>query len=174
MLAHLGGYVGPSWGYVGPAAWGLCWPILELCWPILGLWWPNLDAFWALCWAMLAHLELQDRKNGKRKKHCKTRDFRGSAARGGTPFLLRRRRCLRHSHGQTGPRGAPGGITMYPITDNLEILATKSHTSKTKPAVTRLPNLPCIFQFSDILRHGLYFQLIPCLPLIIFPNSPNH
>ena len=93
------GYVGPSWGYVGPS-WGYVGPFWGLCWPILGLCWPNMDAFWNLSWAMLAHLEPQKRKSRKRKKHCKTRDFRGSAAKGGGPFLLlRKRRCLRQSHG---------------------------------------------------------------------------
>ena len=35
MLAHLEGYVGPSWGYVGPS-WGYIGPSWGLCWPILG------------------------------------------------------------------------------------------------------------------------------------------
>ena len=35
MLAHLGGYVGRSWG--------LCWPILRLCWPILRPMWTHVD-----------------------------------------------------------------------------------------------------------------------------------
>ena len=35
---------------------------------------------------MLTHLEPQDRKNGKRKKHCKTRYGRMVAGRGGKPL----------------------------------------------------------------------------------------
>ena len=74
---HLGPSWGPCWAIWG-LCWpmlGLCWPMLGLCWPILGLCWPNLDAFLGRCWAMLAHLEPQERKNGKSKKHCNTRDY---------------------------------------------------------------------------------------------------
>ena len=53
---HLRGYVGPSSSYVGPS-WG---------------------AFWSLCWAMLAHLDPQDRKNWKATRHCKCGMFVGS------------------------------------------------------------------------------------------------
>ena len=116
-LAHLGGYVGPSWGYVDPSwgyldpAWGLCWPILTLCWPILGPCWPNLGTFFGLCWAMLAHLEPQSRKNARSRKHCKTRDCawveQGSAAGAGLHSLLRRGEM---PTARTRPGGAPGRV----------------------------------------------------------------
>ena len=77
-----------------------------VCWPILGLCWPNLDTFWALCWAMLSHLEPQDRKNGKRKNYGKNQGVRGSAVGGARPFLLRRRRCRT---AKPRPVGAPLG-----------------------------------------------------------------
>ena len=67
MLAHLGGYVGPSWGYVGPT-------------------WTLFGPYVGLCWLILRHLEAQDRKNGKRKKHCKTRGYAWSAVGGGKPL----------------------------------------------------------------------------------------
>ena len=117
-LAHLRGYVGPSWGYVGPAwgyldpAWGLCWPILTLCWPILGPCWPNLGTFFGLCWAMLTHLEPQSRNNGRSRKHCKTRDCTGVGGGVGGQRLSpsERRDCLRQAFGPLGPLAGFKGL----------------------------------------------------------------
>ena len=100
------GYVGPSWGYVGPS-WGLCWPILELCWPILGLCWPILAA-------MLAHLGAyvgpSSVKSRKRKKHCKTRYFRGVGGRGCTPLSPSEKEMPTAKPRPVGATRAPGRI----------------------------------------------------------------
>ena len=73
-VGHVGpscGFVGTSWGHVGPS-WGSVGPILGLCGPSLrpklghlkAVFWASLRPFWGFCWAMLTHVDTQDRKNG--------------------------------------------------------------------------------------------------------------
>ena len=50
----------------------------------------HFQHYLGLCWAMLTHLEPQTRKNGRSRKHCKTRDSAGVGGGAGLHSLLRR------------------------------------------------------------------------------------
>ena len=74
-----------SKGYVIPS-WGLCWPILGAMLAHVGAMLAHVGAMLAqlgrFFGPMLTHVEPQERKNGRSKKHCKTRGGAWAAGAG--------------------------------------------------------------------------------------------